>query len=629
MVKVFFKQMIVASIILLVAASFSLKASASQTFSDVSVSADGYQEIEFIYNKGIIKGYQVNGKRLYKPGEVLTRSQAAKMLVEASSQKPLAVSKSQFKDVQVGTEMSSYIERAVKSGFMKGNSDGTFGINKPFSRGDMSIALTKAFNLDLTKYQHEKMPFSDVKDTDPIASYVKAVSYYGISQGDGGKYHPSEGVTRKQFAQFVARGLDEKFRLNKDVGGITIPDNTQSIATAVVTVKDDVLNVRSEPGISGHLVGQLHNGDIVYVYEKVDENWLKIDYQGELHYISSAYTMFLDEDGQVLGNATGEVRITAVELNIRSKASGTSAIVGAFLKGQVVEIYGEKNGWYLVKVDGIPGYINGKYAESSVDAPPVDSPSTSKLVGKVTVASLNVRSGPGASYATVGKLTKGTQVSVQSINGFWAKIEFAGGVGYTHKSYLKLLNQTGSVLKDRIILLDPGHGGKDPGASRKGAMEKTIVMNVGKLVEQKLKNQGAKVIMTRTGDTYPSLADRVALSKSSFSEIFVSIHVNATTSSSAKGTETFYNLSSNENGQESKLLATKINSQIVKNASMYNRGIKENSFYVNRMVDIPSVLIELGFISNQADFDKLVNSKYQEIYAQSIYNGIVEYYSAP
>jgi len=338
--------------------------------------------------------------------------------------------------------------------------------------------------------------------------------------------------------------------------------------------------------------------------------------------------MFLDGFGQVIGNSIGKVTITAADLNVRSKPTGTAPILGTFPKGQVVDIYGEKDGWYLVKIDGMPGYINGKYAEKPNDTP-VESPSTSNLKGKVTVASLNIRSGPGSSYSTIGKLTKGNMVSVKSINGFWAKIEYAGGVGYTHKSYLKLLNQSGSVLKDRIILIDPGHGGTDPGASRKGVMEKTIVMNVGKLVEQKLKNQGAKVIMTRTGDTYPSLQDRVALAKSSYSEIYVSIHVNASTSTSAKGTETYYNLSSNENGAESKVLATKINSQIVKNASMADRGVRENSFYVNRMVDIPSVLVELGFISNDADFNKLVNSKYQEIYAQSIYNGIVQYYSAP
>ena len=626
----FLKKMFISSLVLIAATSFSTKASANQIFSDVSTSDEGYQEIEYIYNKGIIKGYTVNGKQYYKPGEVLKRSQAAKMLVEASNQKPLIVSKSSFTDVKVGTEASGYIERAVKSGFLKGNSDGTFGINKPLTRDDMSIALAKAFNLSLTEFANKPIIFTDIAETSNIAKYVKAIYYNGLTQGDGNKYLPHNGVTRKHFALFVARGMEDTFKL--EVGGITTPDSDQSIGKVIVTLTNDTLNVRTEPNTSSTIVGKVNNGDILEVYEKIGD-WLKVDYQGELHYISSDFTAFLDINGQPIKESTGQVQITSAELNVRSKPLATSSVVGVLLKNEKVETYGLYDGWYLVKMNGVPGYINAKYTSSETDGPeePVTPPPTGlgNLAGKVTVASVNIRSGPGASYPTVGKLTKGMMVSVQSINGFWAKVKYDGGEGYTHKSYLKLLNQSGSVLKNRIILIDPGHGGTDPGASSKGVTEKSIVIKVAKLVEQKLKSQGATVIMTRTGDTYPTLPARVALAKSTFSEIYVSIHVNAINNASVTGTETFYNLTSNDNGAESKILATKIHSEIVKNANMVDRRIKEADFYVNRMVDIPSVLVELGFITNQADLNKLISDKYLEIYAQSIYNGIVDYYSAP
>ena len=76
-----------------------------------------------------------------------------------------------------------------------------------------------------------------------------------------------------------------------------------------------------------------------------------------------------------------------------------------------------------------------------------------------------------------------------------------------------------------------------------------------------------------------------------------------------------------------KKLATYINNEIVTNAKMTNRGVKQASYYVIKNMLIPSVLVELGFISNSEDRQKLINDKYVEIYAQSIYNGIVDYYA--
>lgn len=188
------------------------------------------------------------------------------------------------------------------------------------------------------------------------------------------------------------------------------------------------------------------------------------------------------------------------------------------------------------------------------------------------------------------------------------------------------MNTSGSAVKNRIVVLDPGHGGKDPGAVNGSSTEKAIVLKVTSLVRAKLEAAGAKVYMTRTGDSYPTLPERVAFTKNKYGEVFVSIHVNAATSTSANGAETFYSVTSGDQFAEDKQLATAINSEIVRNADMRNRGVKEADYYVIRNMMIPSVLVELGFISNSADRAKLVSDKYVEIYAQSIYNGIVDYY---
>lgn len=133
--------------------------------------------------------------------------------------------------------------------------------------------------------------------------------------------------------------------------------------------------------------------------------------------------------------------------------------------------------------------------------------------------------------------------------------------------------------------------------------------------------------MTRIGDTFPSLEERVKYAKNENGEIFISLHANAASKETAKGTETFYSVKSNANEKEDFALATAINNEIVKNAKMYNRGVKRADYVVIKGQVMPAVLVELGFLTNSDDYNKLVSDDYIEIFAQSIYNGIVEYYT--
>jgi len=119
----------------------------------------------------------------------------------------------------------------------------------------------------------------------------------------------------------------------------------------------------------------------------------------------------------------------------------------------------------------------------------------------------------------------------------------------------------------------------------------------------------------------------VKITNDNFGEVFVSIHVNSAASSSAKGTETYYSVSTGDMYKEDINLATYINNQIVNNADMTNRGVKKEAYYVINNTIIPAVLVELGFVSNSADRAKLVNDQYVSIFADSIYKGIVQYYS--
>lgn len=175
------------------------------------------------------------------------------------------------------------------------------------------------------------------------------------------------------------------------------------------------------------------------------------------------------------------------------------------------------------------------------------------------------------------------------------------------------------------IMIDAGHGGTDPGAIGYGLLEKEIVLDVSKRVNSKLWNSLAKVSMTRTGDTKPSLDDRVRMAHESGADIFVSIHVNSYSSSSPNGTETFYNTT--YASAESKELAEEIQQELVAALGTYDRGVKQASFYVIKYTEIPSVLVELAFISNPNDAAKLADNTYRQKAADAIYKGIMNFYS--
>lgn len=172
------------------------------------------------------------------------------------------------------------------------------------------------------------------------------------------------------------------------------------------------------------------------------------------------------------------------------------------------------------------------------------------------------------------------------------------------------------------IVIDIGHGGKDSGATYEGIKEKDVVLEVGKEIKKLLSSYNCDVILTRENDSYITLNDRVILSNNYKSDVFVSLHCNSFIEASACGVETYcYNIKTNNN------LANTIHQSILKNKNLYqkNRGVKENSFYVLKNTNCKACLVEMGFLSNAKDREKLLN--YKKEFAEAITEGIVNYLS--
>ena len=171
------------------------------------------------------------------------------------------------------------------------------------------------------------------------------------------------------------------------------------------------------------------------------------------------------------------------------------------------------------------------------------------------------------------------------------------------------------------VFIDPGHGGVDNGAVQNGVLEDEINLQISKKIEAKLKAKGVEVKMSRNDDTYLSLTERTRMANNLGSDIFVSIHQNSATSSSAKGIETYYY----SPRQDSKELATDIQADLIQSTNATNRGVKTANYAVIKTAQMSSSLVECGFISNPTEAQNLSSSSYQDKVAEGIVNGIMDY----
>ncbi|MDY6820454.1 MAG: N-acetylmuramoyl-L-alanine amidase [Deferribacterota bacterium] len=213
-------------------------------------------------------------------------------------------------------------------------------------------------------------------------------------------------------------------------------------------------------------------------------------------------------------------------------------------------------------------------------------------------------------------------------------------------------------LKVKRIVIDPGHGGKDPGATYYGLYEKDIVLDIAlelkRLFEE---NTSIKVFLTRSTDVFIPLEERTAIANKKKADVFVSIHVNASKNRSANGVETyvlnvtddkealkvaaFENQASerslsdlqsilkdillNSKLEESKILAKYVQNDLVKEINEKSLGVKQAPFYVLVGATMPSILVETGFLSSKRTANKFRDISYRKKVAKGIYYGLLKY----
>lgn len=216
----------------------------------------------------------------------------------------------------------------------------------------------------------------------------------------------------------------------------------------------------------------------------------------------------------------------------------------------------------------------------------------------------------------------------------------------------------------RKVVLDPGHGGKDPGASGPGGIaEKEIVLSIAKKLAVKLKTEmGTEVVLTRKDDRFVPLEDRTLLANSEDADLFISLHVNASTNADARGIETYYldnttdeaaiRLAARENAtsrknisdlqfilsdmmqnmklEDSITLAHRLQTALVSGMSKFmgdvkDLGVKKALFHVLVGARMPSVLVEMFFITNKNESRAMADANYQDMMVDALFEGIQKY----
>lgn len=172
------------------------------------------------------------------------------------------------------------------------------------------------------------------------------------------------------------------------------------------------------------------------------------------------------------------------------------------------------------------------------------------------------------------------------------------------------------------IVIDPGHGDHDPGAVADDIYEKDITLDIALKTEKLLKDAGYKVRLTRDDDSFLELGERAEFANKRNAKVFISIHCNSLEDGNGQGIETYYGESKTK---ADVTLAEKIQKCLITQTGARDREVKEATYTVLVRTEMPASLVEVGFMTNDAERAQLMDEHYQELVAQGIAEGIDSY----
>lgn len=237
-----------------------------------------------------------------------------------------------------------------------------------------------------------------------------------------------------------------------------------------------------------------------------------------------------------------------------------------------------------------------------------------------------LKNGPGVEYDQISQLKQNQRVTVLKNKYHWMYVE----TDDEKKGWIAdwMINSSYKLpvtdLSNATIVIDPGHGGYDSGATSNNEKkeEKQYTLAYAKLLAEKLRKQNAKVYLTRDDDTFVSLSKRPTLADQVHADAFISFHFDSSpTKNTASGFTTYYY------HKNSLKLAQMVNNEFGA-IGLENRGVEVGNFLVIRDIKEPAILLEMGYINSDRDFDQIISKSYRTTVVNDVYQGLEKYFAA-
>ena len=401
------------------------------------------------------------------------------------------------------------------------------------------------------------------------------------------------------------------------------------IVQFAVNTSDTPLKVYHTMDAKGIPIGEITKNQYLLALQKLDNGWIQVQYDEQVAYI---------EDKNVL-LTTMMKGYTSGGLKLRETQDENSKVLLTIPNGELFYLIEEVNDKNLkVRYLDKEGYVDSDSTNYAID---LIQETLNKQAGLPTTIDSNkmfvtklketpIYSTSNVTSELIGTVDKGTQFAYEDRDGDFYKIPIGNGkFGYipywlvtTNFSAIETDETIPQGIKNAIIVIDPGHGGDDPGAvvnfSDKHEADHTLTTAL--LVKKELEAMGAKVFLTRTNDSSVSLSERADISNKNNADAFISIHFDSAEDSSLSGTTTYYFSEKSEN------LSQTVNKYLARNLPLKNQGSRFQNFMVLRDNARPSILLELGYLNNQGDNKVISSEEYQQNIAKSIANALKEYF---
>ncbi|CRK84260.1 N-acetylmuramoyl-L-alanine amidase cwlB [Neobacillus massiliamazoniensis] len=407
--------------------------------------------------------------------------------------------------------------------------------------------------------------------------------------------------------------------------------STSGNANATAVANTDQLRVRSGPGTSFRIIGVLNKGQAVTILDQ-NENWYEISFSNQRGWVSTDYINTQTAPKETQNGNNGVVTVTADTLSVRKSADLNAAVIGTVEKGQQFTVLQEENNWVKIEYKpGSYGWAAGWYMDQAAANP---SPEKTNNENTVTILQdgSNIRKSPNGQADVISHAKEGDTFAISNIVNDWYEIKLSNGAKGYVAGWIVSVNGTApniekqgpqNSLKNKTIVIDPGHGGVDNGTTgSSGTLEKNLTIKTAKLLYDKLRAAGANVYLTRTDDTYISLPARVSVSRSLQADAFVSLHYDSNTDPNVQGSTGYYYHPSQ------KSLAETVYTSTINETGLKNRGVRFGDFHVIRENSQKATLIELGYLSNPSEEMTLNSGSFQENAATGVFNGLARFFSS-